>query len=139
MEEFTVEVTDIYIRTRDIQLPRVCPRRLSAGREPARLCGADLARAGSIRIVQWNDASWLGHLGQARDQHDVDEGGASIDGSRSSESGECWLPTVAYDCEVCGYRLAEGKCAELQAGALIDSLLLERATDRSGGAVARRP
>jgi len=120
-----VELSDVYTRTRTIDLPSICPGKPTTAREPARPCGADLTKPGSVRIWQWNHASWIGHLGPATEEDEVDEGGAAVDGSQCSTSGDGWLPTVAYYCDACGQCLAEGERAALQPGASVDRLLMD--------------
>jgi ribosomal protein L37AE/L43A len=92
-----VEVADVSIQIREVWLPDACPQ-----------CKADLSERSSLQVWQYNEAWWPGHLGSPDEVFDEMEGGVAVEYDPGSESGDHWLPTVAYYCNGCGRVLAEG-------------------------------
>lgn len=99
----TVNVTDIFTRVREVELPDACG------------CGADLTDPGALHLWEWNEAVWSARLPcGANGIDEIEQGGVLVDGASSPEFGEDWIPHVAYYCASCGTNLAEGEHRELE-------------------------
>jgi hypothetical protein len=98
----SVPVTDVAIRSRNIELPGTCPG-----------CHRPLHAEGALKVWGFADESRSGRLRGAGDEDSV---GGLVLGHDVPRGGETFIDNVAISCRYCDHVFVEGKFTAWPAG-----------------------